>query len=77
MFLKKNEFCLYIERKKRELKFDTYMETVLWYIENEADVDVDYDNVSKSLNRKIKEAIEIEASQRNMLKEKMEFVELV
>jgi len=74
MFLNQHEFCLYIEKQKRELKFDTYIETVLWFVETESDQDLEH--VAKSLNRKIKEAIEIEASDRNMLKERLDLIQL-
>jgi hypothetical protein len=74
MFLKQQDFCLYIESKKTELGFDTYLETVIWYIENESDQD--FEHVAKNLNRKIIESIAVEANNRNMLKENNDLVEL-
>lgn len=68
MFLGYNDFSLHIEELKRDKHFDTYLETITWYIENETDVD--YDKVAKNLNQKILDNIKIEAMKGNMLKEK-------
>lgn len=63
-----NDFSLHLENLKIEFGFDSYMETVVWYMENESDLDID--ELVKYLNRKIREQIEYEALQLNMLKEK-------
>lgn len=74
MFLQKTDFCLYIEQLKEQLGFDTYLETITYYIEH--DTDLDYDKVAKALNTKILDNIRIEAMQLNMLKPKEEVVTL-
>jgi hypothetical protein len=74
MFLHKTDFCLYIEQLKEHFKFDTYLETITYYIEH--DTDMDYDKVVKALNDKILDNIRIEAMKLNMLKPKEDVVTL-
>lgn len=66
-FKDSNEFCLYLERLKQEQEFDTYIETIVWYAENVADVEIE--EIARFLNKKIKDTIEYEAIKANMMKE--------
>lgn len=68
------EFCLRLEEIKKENGFETYIETILHFIEHESDVDVE--EVSGFLNKKILDAVEYEARQRNLLKDVSELNEL-
>ena len=74
MFLQKNDFSLYIEKMKEELGFDTYLETITYFIESETDMD--YDKVAKALNDKILDNIRVEAMNLNMLIDKENLVTL-
>lgn len=79
MFLDKQDFCLHIEKLKLELNLNTYIETILWYLENEFEqvgdeVVHDYKYVASCLNRKIKEAIAVEANDMKLVKD---FAELI
>lgn len=62
-----NDFSLYIETLKLDYRFDTYMETLVWYLENESDMELE--GIVKYLNKKLKDSIEYEALQMNMLKQ--------
>ena len=71
MFIKSNEFSLYIEKKKLELGLG-YIDTILWYMEETENSDFEY--LVKNLNRKIIESIRVEATQKKMMKDKEEFI---
>lgn len=66
MFQSSNEFCLYLERVKREQELDSYTETLTWFYENETDLE--FESIVRLLNRKIIGHIENEARHNNMLK---------
>lgn len=66
-FKDSNEFCIHLENVKRERGFETYMETVVWFSENESDADIE--EIAKFLNKKIKDAIQYEAVMSNMMKD--------
>lgn len=65
MFKDKNEFCLYLESLKAKHKLETYMETLLYFYENETDKEME--DIAKMLNKKIIDCIEREASMSNMI----------
>ena len=67
MFLTVNDFSLYIEELKVKMEFDTYMETVVYYYENETDHEME--DIAKMLNQKIKDSLHLEAMERGMMKE--------
>jgi len=73
-FKTKNEFCLRLEDIKIEQSFDTYIETIAWYYENEADIEME--KLVKSLNSKILQAIEYEAMNNRLLRERVDLVRL-
>ena len=66
MFMKPNEFSLYIEGLKREHGFETYIETVTYYVENESDEA--YSNIVRNLSPKIIKSITIEATKLKLIK---------
>lgn len=74
MFKTSNEFCIHLDRLKDEHQFDTYIETISWFAENESDQEMD--QIAKHLNRKIRDAVEYEARQLHMLKDNDELVSL-
>jgi hypothetical protein len=59
-------FNLYLESKKIELGYDTYLETLSWFMENESDQEPE--QIAKCLNKKITEEITKEANELGMLK---------
>lgn len=65
MFKNKTDFSLYLEKIKKENEFDTYLETVVFFYENETDQEME--DIAKLLNRKIIDRIECEASDMNMI----------
>lgn len=73
-FRDSNDFCLHLEQIKIKNSFEGYIETLLWYHENESDLEIE--SLIKHLNSKIIENIKYEAIQQNMLKEKQELVSL-
>lgn len=64
--MKVNDLPQRIERIKREMEFDTYMETILWLQEHETDVEME--EIAKNLNQKIIDNLRDEAINSNMLK---------
>lgn len=74
MFLHDNDFSLYIEQLKVQKQFDTYIETVIYYVENESDKE--YSNIVRNLNKKIIQSIEREASELKLLKDNIEYCAL-
>lgn len=56
----KVDFNLYIEKLKLDKKFDTYIETLVYFIEYESDQEITA--IAKHLNKKIVEEIKKEAS---------------
>lgn len=66
MFKSNNEFNLHIEHIKQTKGFDTYLETVLYFIENESDEEPE--QIAKLLNKKIIEELSKEASDLGLLK---------
>ena len=75
MFSNKSDFNLHIEKLKIENGFDTYIETITYYIENESDQEPE--QIAKHLNKKITEEIHKEANQLGMLKSSEDVVSLV
>lgn len=75
MIQKIADFNLKIERLKIEQEFDTYIETISYYLEHESDQEPD--KVAKHLNKKIIEEIQKEANELGMLKEQEELVTLL
>ena len=67
-FKNKNDFSLYIEKLKYELCFETFIETISYFYENESDSEMK--DVSKMLNQKIIDNITNEAQKLNLIKEK-------
>lgn len=74
MFKDSNEFCLHLEKIKQEQQFDSFIETVIWFAENESDLEME--QIVKYLNKRFKDGIEYEARQMNMLKEKDNLISL-
>lgn len=66
MFKDANEFSLHIERLKVEREFDTYMETIMWFYENETDHEMA--DIAKMLNRKIIGELQLEGEASGLLK---------
>lgn len=62
-----NDFSLYIEELKVKMEFETYMETVVYYYENETDHEME--DIAKMLNQKIRDSLHLEAMERGMMKE--------
>lgn len=67
MFANPNDFSLHIEKIKTENDFETYMEAVVFYYENETDHEME--EISKMLNQKIKDSLLYEAMKKGMMKE--------
>lgn len=67
MFMTQNDFSLHIEEIKQEFQFETYMEAVMYFYENETDHEIE--EISKMLNKKIRDTIMLEAMQAGMMKE--------
>lgn len=63
-FRSPNEFAIYIDEIVSKSKF-TYMEAVINYC-NEMDIEVD--SIGSLINQKLREKIQIEAEQANMMK---------
>lgn len=66
MFKSKNDFCLYLENLKSELGFDSYIETILHFYENETDQEME--EIAKLLNKKLVDCIEREGVDINLIK---------
>lgn len=66
MFKSKNEFSLYLESLKTQLELDTYMETIIYFYENETDQEME--DIAKLLNKKLIDCIEREGVNINMIK---------
>lgn len=73
-FKDSTEFCVHLEQIKIEHSFDTYIETVVWYSEHESDMEIE--DLTKHLNKKIKDSIAFEATNLNLLKSKEKLVSL-
>jgi hypothetical protein len=65
MFKTKNDFCLYLERLKKQHDIPTYVETIVYFYENETDQEME--DIAKLLNKKLIDSIEREASMNNMI----------
>lgn len=74
MFKNNTEFCIHLEKLKQEHQFDTFIETIGWFIENESDQEPE--QIARLLNKKILENIEVEARNLNMLKSNSPTIEL-
>ncbi|AND75067.1 hypothetical protein pf16_144 [Pseudomonas phage pf16] len=66
MYKDANEFSLYIEKLKVEREFDTYMETIMYFYENETDHEMA--DIAKMLNRKIIGELQLEGEASGLLK---------
>jgi hypothetical protein len=62
----KNDFNLHIEHLKVVHKFETYIETLSYFLERETDQEPE--QVARCLNKKIIEEINVEANHRGLLK---------
>ena len=74
MFKDENEFSLYIENLQIEQKFDSIIETVLYFYENETDQEME--DIVKLFNRRLRERIEVEAIDGRMVADKTKQVRL-
>lgn len=61
-----HDLCRKIESMKVEMGFETYIETIVWFHEHETDVEIE--DISKHLNKKIVDHIQSEAIDNKMLK---------
>lgn len=75
MFKSSNDFCLYLERLKEEQELETYLETVVWYTENESDME--YSQIVKHLNKRILDKIHNEANIHRLVKDYEEEVNIL
>jgi len=66
MFRSKNDFCLYLEQMKKDLDFDSYIETILHFYENETDQEIE--DIAKLLNKKLIDSIEREGVDLKVIK---------
>jgi len=66
MFKDANEFSLYIEKIKADQQFETYMEAVMYFYENETDHEMA--DIAKMLNRKIIGELQLEGEASGQLK---------
>lgn len=73
-FKNPNDFSLYVEEIKRKQNLETYIEAVVWFAENETDLEME--QIVRYLNKKILTAIEYEANELRMLKENSKSIEL-
>jgi len=73
-FKNPNEFSIHIENIKKEQQLETYIQAVVWYAENECDLEIE--QIAKFLNKKIRDAIETEANELNMLKDNSKCLDL-
>ena len=60
-------FSIKVEKIANELKI-SYMDAIVWYCERN---DIEVETAAKLINSKIKQAIALEASNLNMMKEKI------
>lgn len=60
-------FSIKVEKIANELKI-SYMDAIVWYCEKN---DIEVETAAKLINSKIKQAIALEASDLNMMKEKI------
>lgn len=65
-FKNKNEFSLYLEDIKIKHKFDGYIETILYFYENESDHEIK--EIVRMLNKKIIDSVRHEAESTGMIK---------
>lgn len=70
-----SDFNLRIEAIKIEQEFDTYLETIGYFLEHETDQEPD--RVAKHLNKKIIEELQREANNLGLLKEQETIIELL
>lgn len=75
MYLDKNQFSLRIEEIKKEKQFDSYIEAVVYFYEN--DTDQEMGDITKMLNQKILDCIEYEAQEQKLLKHNDPIVRLM
>jgi len=66
MFKSKNDFSLHIEQIKNKMEFETYIETVIYFYENETDQEME--DIAKLLNKKLIDCIEREGVSVKMIK---------
>lgn len=65
MFKSKNEFCLYLEEMKQKFNFSTYIETIIYFYQNETDQEME--DIAKMLNKKLVDCIGREGVDINMI----------
>lgn len=73
MFTDKNEFSMHIEQIRQDHDL-TAIEALVWFAENESDQD--FEQIVKMLNKKLRDRIEYEARQSNLMKDKTKLVSL-
>lgn len=66
MFIDKTQFSLHIEEIKLKKEFESYIETLVYFYENETDQEMS--EITKMLNTKIIEHIRYEAEEQKLLK---------
>lgn len=69
-----SDFSETIERVKKEKGFDTYLETIVHYVETETDFSYEY--AMKLLNKHILDHVKNEAIKGKMLKKNIELITL-
>lgn len=75
MYKSSNEFSLHLEKIKQDNGFDSYIETLTFFYENETDHE--FEEIVKMLNPKIKAEIEREATSLGLLKTNRALVTLL
>lgn len=63
---KTTDISMQIENLKVEMKFETYLETILYYYQELTDLDMDA--IAKLLNQKIKGCLEVESQNAGLIK---------
>lgn len=66
-FKSSTEFSMYIENLKRDKKFDTYTETIVYFYENQSDHEME--DIAKLLNKRIRDFLEVEAQAKGVIKD--------
>lgn len=74
MFHTNTEFCIHLENLKQTHGFETYIETISWFIEHESDQEPE--QIARLLNKKILDRIEVEAQSMKLLKNNSPIIEL-
>jgi len=65
MFKSETEFSIYIEELQHKLGFDSLIDTIVYFHENETDQEME--DIAKLINRRLKEKLEVEAKKNKLL----------